>query len=59
MLGLHDRRKTREPNRFYNNFRNCIGLSFTRRQIGISKVLVHENFANSANDIALLRLGRK
>ena len=31
----------------------------TRRQIMVSKVLVHENFTKSANDIALLRLGKK
>ena len=30
----------------------------TRRQIRVSKVLVHENFTNYANDIALLRLGK-
>ena len=31
--------------------------SCTRRRIRISKVLVHENFTDSENDIALLRLG--
>ena len=31
--------------------------SYTRRRIRISKVLVHENFTDSENDIALLRLG--
>ena len=29
----------------------------SRRQIKVSKVLVHDNFTESANDIALLRLG--
>ena len=31
--------------------------SYSRRRIRISKVLVHENFTDSENDIALLRLG--
>ena len=30
----------------------------SRKQIKVSKVLVHENFTLSANDIALLRLGK-
>ena len=33
-------------------------LSYTRRQIRVSKVLIHENFTDSVNDIALLRLGK-
>ena len=33
-------------------------LLSTRRQIRVDKVLVHENFNDSANDIALLRLGK-
>ena len=32
--------------------------SFSRRQIRVSKVIVHENFTASLNDIALLKLGR-
>ena len=32
---------------------------YTRRQIRVSKVLVHENFTDSANDIALLQLGKE
>ena len=34
-------------------------LGCTRRQIRVNKVLVHENFTESVNDIALLRLGKK
>ena len=34
-------------------------LLYTRRQIRVTKVLVHENFTDSGNDIALLRLGKK
>ena len=30
-----------------------------RRQIRVSKVIVHENFDASVNDIALLKLGKK
>ena len=36
-----------------------IGPCYTRKQIRVSKVLVHENFTDSLNDIALLRLGKK
>ena len=36
-----------------------ISLLSTRRQIRVDKVLVHENFTDSGNDIALLRLGKK
>ena len=31
----------------------------TRRQIRVNKVIVHKNFTDSANDIAILRLGKK
>ena len=34
-------------------------VSKFRKQIRISKILIHENFTGSINDIALLRLGRK
>ena len=34
-------------------------LLYTRRQIRVTKVLVHENFTDSGTDIALLRLGKK
>ena len=30
----------------------------TRRQVRVSKVIVHENFTASVNDIALLKLGK-
>ena len=79
MLGLHDRRKTKEPNRWMFCFTKgslvCMFLSdpcawapivgslwqcfLTRRQIRVSKVFIHENFKESSNDIALLRLGKK
>ena len=48
MLGVHDRSKAQ----------TCISPSSIRRQIRVTKVLVHENFTDSANDIALLHLGR-
>ena len=61
MLGLHDRRKTKEPNRclYHHKVNICISLSCTRRQIRVSKVLLHENFTDSVNDIAILQLGKK
>ena len=31
----------------------------TRRQVRVSKVIVHENFTASANDIAILKLGKR
>ena len=34
-----------------------IGPFHTRKQIKVTKIVVHENFNNSMNDIALLRLG--
>ena len=36
-----------------------ISLLSTRRQIRVSKMLIHENFTDSANDIALLKLGKR
>ena len=63
MLGLHDRRKTTELKRLLfhspNDHDLHWSLLYTRRQIRVTKVLVHENFADSATDIALLRLGKK
>ena len=63
MLGLHNRRKTRELNRWLcgQKFRTflfvyCYAL-LIRKQIRVIKVLVHENFTNTVNDIALLKLG--
>ena len=64
MLGLHNRSRTREPNRWLC-CPKCRTLLFVyyyafliRRQIRVIKVLVHENFTNLANDIALLKLGK-
>ena len=64
MLGLHNRSRTREPNRWLC-CPKCRTLLFVyyyafliRRQIRVIKVLVHENFTNTANDIALLKLGK-
>ena len=61
MLGLHDRRKTKEPNRclYHHKVNIFISLLCTRRQIRVSKVLLHENFTDSVNDIAILQLGKK
>ena len=62
MLGLHDRRNTTELKRLLFDYPYNIFFTFdfyTRRQIRVTKVLVHENFADSATDIALLRLGKK
>ena len=61
MLGLHDRRKAKEPNRWllHHKIKTYFSLFSTRRQIRVDKVLVHENFTDSANDVALLRLGKK
>ena len=63
MLGLHNRSRTREPNRWLC-CPKCRTLLFVyyyafliRTQIRVIKVLVHENFTNTANDIALLKLG--
>ena len=32
---------------------------YSRKQIRVSTITVHENFTHSVNDIALLRLGKK
>ena len=32
---------------------------FTRRQIRVSKIIVHENFTDSMTDLAILKLGKK
>ena len=32
---------------------------FTRRQIRVSKIIVHENFTDSITDLAILKLGKK
>ena len=56
MLGVHDRRKAKEQTRFHM-IMICISLLYTRRQIRVNKILVHENFTGATNDIALLRLG--
>ena len=61
MLGLHDRRKAKEANRWLcpKRFKIFICPIFTRKQTRVSKILVHENFTDTANDIALLRLGKR
>ena len=66
MLGLHDRGQAKELNRF-KLFPHDLLIALvcyiciicTRRQIRVNKVIVHENFTDSANDIAILRLGKK
>ena len=60
MLGLHDRSKDKEPNRWscyllLSRFK--FGTFCTRKQIKVSKIVVHENFTGPINDIALLKLG--
>ena len=63
MLGLHNRKKTREPNRWLcrPKFRTFLFVYYyallIRKQIRVIKVLVHENFTRDMNDIALLKLG--
>ena len=60
MLGLHDRRKIKEPNRWlsHHKIKICIDPFHTRRQIRVKKIIVHEEFNDFMNDIALLRLGK-
>ena len=60
LLGLHDRSKKSEPKRCYEmiSLPNC--YFFSRKQILVDEIFVHENYSTSgdkANDIALLRLG--
>ena len=38
---------------------DIISALYSRRQIRVSKIIVHENFTDGGNDIALLRLGKK
>ena len=38
---------------------NIISALYSRRQIRVSKIIVHENFTDGGNDIALLRLGKQ
>ena len=35
-----------------------VGASYYRRQIRVSKIIVHKHFTDTVNDIALLRLGK-
>ena len=59
MLGLHDRKKTSKENRWLKiRIKIFICPFYNRTQIRVTKVLVHENFTDYTNDIALLRLGR-
>ena len=55
LLGLHDKRKATEVNRSF--FLHIIAF---RKEIGVSKVIVHENFTfgELADDVALLRLSK-
>ena len=59
MLGLHDRSKKTEPNRCREVF-FLLFFFFSRKQITVDEIFVHENFTTTGekvNDIALLRLG--
>ena len=59
MLGLHDRKKSSKENRWPKiRIKIFICPLYNRTQIRVTKVLVHENFTDYTNDIALLRLGR-
>ena len=70
MLGLHNRRNTSEAKRFLstklitNSKYKCFHqLIFSRKQIRVSNIFVHENFSDaskwhSSHDIALLKLGK-
>ena len=58
MLGLHDRRSAKEPNRWQRlRESNIWYLCVARRQIRVSEIIVHESFDFSFHDIALLKLG--
>ena len=59
VLGVHDREKTGEPNRLvgFIIFRIFDDAFRSRKQVRVSKIVVHENFTNNVNDIALLKLG--
>ena len=59
MLGLYDRSKKSEPNRCHESF-FPLSLFFSRKQIQVDEIFVHENYTTTVdkvNDIALLRLG--
>ena len=58
LLGLHDRSKKSEPKRCREFF--PLPIFFSRKQIVVDDIFVHENFTTTGekvNDIALLRLG--
>ena len=58
MLGLHDRRSAKEPNRWQTlRESNILYLCLARMQIRVSEIIVHESFDFSFHDIALLKLG--
>ena len=38
---------------------DIVSALYSRRRIKISTIIVHEDYTDSANDIALLRLGKK
>ena len=59
LLGLHDRSKKSEPKRCQESF-FPLPLFFSRKQIPVDEIFVHENYTTTGekvNDIALLRLG--
>ena len=59
ILGLYDRRKDVEAQRLALFPSFYISSSWNRKKIRVSKVIVHKNFTNHANDIALLKLGEE
>ena len=62
ILGLHDRSKDLEERRWSFLCKPPLPFLFfiisNRKHIRVSKVIVHENFSNHTNDIALLKLGK-
>ena len=59
ILGVHDRRNIRGPNRLVNKCAKFCNASYDRRKVRVSKFVVHENFTSNFNDIALLKLGNQ
>ena len=59
ILGVHDRRNVRGPNRLVNKCAKFCNASFVRKKVRVSKFVVHENFTSNFNDIALLKLGNQ
>ena len=59
ILGVHDRRNIRGPNRLVDKCVKFCNASYVRKNVRVSKFVVHENFSSNFNDIALLKLGNQ